>query len=76
MPTRSCVRPDCGEAATATLVYDYAARVVWLGEPGDERDEPGTWGVCSTHADNLKVPVGWTLDDRRIPRLSLRSVAS
>ena len=76
MPTRTCVRPDCGESANATLVYDYGARVVWLGELDSDGDGPRIWGVCSTHADNLKVPVGWTLDDRRVPRISIRSIAS
>lgn len=68
MDQRTCARPDCGDTAVATLVYDYAARSVWVDPVGDE-PVPGAWGICAGHADGLRVPNGWTLADRRPPRL-------
>lgn len=59
-----CVRPGCGAPASARLTYDYQAQMVWLddlcGGPA-----PLTWSVCLAHADALRVPVGWTREDRR-----------
>jgi hypothetical protein len=58
-----CARPACGAPPAAILTYDYATRTAWLDPPS----EPilGAWSICITHADGLKVPVGWGLVDRR-----------
>lgn len=64
------MRPGCGAVAAATLTYDYASRTVWLDEPGS--GEPGAWGMCAPHADNLRVPIGWAIDDRRHTILQFR----
>lgn len=66
------MRPGCGEPATALLTYDYGERVVWL----DRADKPGelngsAWPMCTTHADGLRVPVGWRCEDRRIAALPI-----
>src|SRR5436305_977423 len=68
-----CVRPGCSEPATALLTYDYNERVVWLDRPGDLNGS--AWPMCTTHADGLRVPMGWRCEDRRIPALPMaRSV--
>jgi hypothetical protein len=61
---RLCARPDCGALATATLHYQYANRTVWLDDLAVEA-EPSGYDLCPRHADRLKVPVGWTTQDRR-----------
>jgi hypothetical protein len=62
--TRTCARPGCGEPATATLAYQYAARTVWLAEVADEAD-PSTYDLCRRHSTDLTVPQGWHLEDSR-----------
>jgi hypothetical protein len=62
--TSRCARPGCGQASAALLGYDYRSATVWL----DHKDtDPGgvTLGMCAAHADTLRVPVGWTCEDRR-----------
>jgi Protein of unknown function (DUF3499) len=70
--TRLCARPACGEPSTAIMTYEYASRTVWLHSPGDEPDPTAAWGLCSAHSDNMRVPVGWALEDRRTPIIPLR----
>lgn len=60
----TCVRPGCGAPASATLTYDYGARIVWLDDLGGDR-HPWVWGMCPAHADGLRVPEGWIREDRR-----------
>ncbi|HZQ26796.1 MAG TPA: DUF3499 family protein [Acidimicrobiales bacterium] len=72
MDLRRCARPGCGGSAAATMTYDYASRTVWLDNPGAEPDPNAAWGLCLTHADTLRVPVGWARDDRRTPIIPLR----
>ncbi|MDP9070371.1 MAG: DUF3499 family protein [Actinomycetota bacterium] len=72
MDTRHCARPACGAPATATMTYEYASRTVWLDSPGQEPDPNAAWGLCATHADRLRVPLGWSRNDRRAPILPLR----
>lgn len=62
--TRSCARPGCGSAATATFDYNYAAQTVFLDVLADEA-HPAHYDVCRRHADSMTVPKGWTLVDRR-----------
>lgn len=62
--TRSCARPGCSEPACATLGYDYANSTVEL-EPLATEAHPAYYDVCHRHSDNLVVPRGWRLLDRR-----------
>jgi hypothetical protein len=61
---RRCARPDCHDAATATLAYDYATATVWIGDLSDDT-HPTTHDLCARHSDKLSVPRGWQLRDRR-----------
>jgi hypothetical protein len=73
--TRVCARPGCGDAATATFVYDYQDRVTWLDALAGER-HPMAYDLCQEHADALSVPRGWRLIDRRDAAGSGRVLAS
>ena len=67
-----CARPGCTSAPVAVLTYDYAQRTAWLDDV--ERAPQGTtWLLCITHADTLRVPVGWQLEDRRAEVVAIRS---
>ena len=66
-----CARPGCGDPASALLTYDYGSRTAWIDDPG--AIEGSVWPLCAHHADQLKVPVGWERDDRRVAVVSLRS---
>jgi hypothetical protein len=46
------------------LVYQYGSRVAWLDDLHDERD-PHHYDLCARHANRLRVPSGWRLEDRR-----------
>ncbi len=59
-----CARPGCGQPAAAILRYDYATATVWLDPAGDD-PRASTLGMCAVHADTLRVPLGWTCEDRR-----------
>lgn len=63
---RQCSRPTCSTAAVVTLTYDYQRSHVWLDPLTAERDLHG-YDLCRRHADDLSVPVGWQLTDRRQP---------
>lgn len=69
--SRHCARPGCGAPAAAALSYDYASRTVWLDSLDDEPD-PAAADMCATHAANLRVPLGWALEDNRTPIIQLR----
>jgi hypothetical protein len=62
--SRICARPGCNVAAAATLSYAYGAAEVWIDELAGS-DHPMTHDMCADHADSLRVPIGWTLRDRR-----------
>jgi Protein of unknown function (DUF3499) len=65
---RRCARPGCGRPATAALGFDARRQLAWLVAGADDGGTP----VCERHADGLRVPNGWWLDDRRAggePRL-------
>jgi hypothetical protein len=72
--TGHCVRPGCGEPATALLTYDYGERVVWLDRLGELNGGP--WPMCTTHADGLRVPIGWRCEDRRVAPLPMAMPAA
>jgi hypothetical protein len=47
------------------MTYHYAERAVWLFEL-DSPDPSGTgYAFCTSHADRMSPPLGWTLTDRR-----------
>ncbi len=62
---RLCSRPGCAQPATATLVFQYRTRTLWLEDLGDS--QPHTIDMCTMHADRLNPPRGWTGEDRRRP---------
>lgn len=63
---RHCARPGCAELAIATLAYDYGSSTVWMEHLSDDA-HPMTHDLCARHADNMTVPMGWLLQDRRTP---------
>jgi hypothetical protein len=63
--SRTCARPGCSTAAAATLTYDYAGRAAWVENLSIEA-HPMSYDLCAEHAGTLKVPHGWTLEDRRL----------
>src|SRR5436190_16316199 len=67
-----CARPGCTSAPVAVLTYDYAQRTAWLDDVG-RAPQGTTWLLCLTHADTLRVPVGWQLEDRRSEVVAIRS---
>jgi hypothetical protein len=62
--SRSCARPGCGRPAVATLSYAYADGTVWLEDLVAE-SHPMVHDLCALHADNVRVPRGWELQDER-----------
>lgn len=62
--SRQCARPGCTDHAVSTLAYEYASRTVWLDLVAHE-SHPSTYDLCPRHANNLRVPLGWQLRDRR-----------
>lgn len=59
----TCSRPGCQRVPAATLLYDYASRLVTIDRLSTPH--PMQYDLCSAHADRLSVPNGWTLVDRR-----------
>jgi len=63
--SRTCARPGCSTAASATLLYDYTQRTASLESLATER-HPMEYDLCDAHADSLTVPQGWRLEDQRV----------
>lgn len=62
--SRTCARPGCSRSAVATLAYDYSGGTVVLEDlAGDPH--PMVHDLCGTHAEGLRVPLGWHLADNR-----------
>ena len=59
----SCVR--CSAPASAFMTFDYDTRAVWLLEFDVEPERGRGYAFCTTHADRMTPPLGWTLTDRR-----------
>jgi hypothetical protein len=59
----SCVR--CSVPAAAFMTFDYDSRAVWLLELEADGATAGSYALCTSHADRLTPPLGWTLTDRR-----------
>ncbi|MGH9149345.1 MAG: DUF3499 family protein [Acidimicrobiales bacterium] len=68
---RLCARPGCGAPAIASLTYHYAGRTAWIDNLDDER-QPSALDLCGGHGADMRVPLGWALDDRRTPIIPLR----
>ena len=49
------------------MSYAYADGVVWLEDLADEA-HPMVHDLCPTHADTVRVPRGWELQDQRSDR--------
>jgi hypothetical protein len=62
---RTCSRPDCADVAAVVLRFDAGRRLAWIDllRDGGQR---GVSDLCARHADAIVLPVGWSLDDRRI----------
>ncbi|MGH9155477.1 MAG: DUF3499 family protein [Acidimicrobiales bacterium] len=70
MDTRRCARPACSHPSAAHMTYDYANRVVWLDGGGGDAVGGASWGLCAAHTERLSVPRGWSIEDRRLPRVA------
>ncbi|MFN2558003.1 MAG: DUF3499 family protein [Nitriliruptorales bacterium] len=64
MLSRTCARPGCSAPAAATLAFFYGDREVCLERLGLD-ELPSTYDLCATHADRMRPPYGWVLNDRR-----------
>lgn len=62
-----CSRVNCGERATALLLYDPRGAEAWLRDRDPIGDRSQGITLCGGHADRATVPVGWTLTDERSP---------
>jgi hypothetical protein len=60
---RQCARPNCSAEAAATFTFDTRELTVWLDTPADDGARAGE--LCERHAQVLRPPRGWRLDDRR-----------
>src|SRR4051794_1344615 len=67
-----CARPGCTAAPVAVLTYDYSERTAWLDDVGGS-PLGTTWLLCIAHAEGLRVPVGWTLEDRRAEVIAIHT---
>lgn len=59
----TCIR--CPIPAAAVMTFDYPERSVWLVEFEAPPDQGAGYSLCTTHADRMTPPLGWTLTDRR-----------
>ena len=77
MSSRTCAKPGCNTSATSTLTYDYANRTAWVVRL-DAEAHPMRYDLCTDHANALRVPQGWVLQDRRVryPAALPQSIAS
>ena len=77
MSSRTCAKPSCNISASATLTYDYSGQTAWL-ELLNSEAHPMRYDLCTDHADALRVPMGWALQDRRAKHLAAvpESIAS
>ena len=62
-----CSRVNCGERATALLLYDPRGAEAWLRDRDPIGDRSQGIILCGGHADRATVPLGWTLTDERSP---------
>ena len=60
-----CSRVRCDQTAVVSLVIDTRRAIAWL-EAYDARST--AIPLCETHADRIRPPTGWDLEDHRTPR--------
>jgi hypothetical protein len=60
---RLCARPGCSAVATAVFTFDARECTVWLDNPQHADARAGE--LCERHAQSLRPPKGWHIDDRR-----------
>jgi hypothetical protein len=60
---RLCARSGCSAVATATFTFDARECTVWLDSPQHADARAGE--LCERHAQTLRPPKGWHLEDRR-----------
>lgn len=63
----------CSQPATALMRFEYAGARIWIDDLEDGTDR-SAYPFCDRHAASMSPPVGWSLDDRRSPMLSLFAV--
>jgi Protein of unknown function (DUF3499) len=63
---RHCSRIGCGGEAVAAIGMDRDRRVVLL-VPIVDTETLSAGDLCVRHADRLRPPLGWRLDDLREP---------
>lgn len=65
-----CGRPGCSEPGAVSYGMVPEDLLFWVA-PLDPYEADETGVLCRRHADAMRVPRGWTLDDRRepVPRL-------
>ncbi|MGA1564725.1 MAG: hypothetical protein ACO39Q_00810 [Ilumatobacteraceae bacterium] len=61
-----CDRPGCSEPAAVEYRILHDRLIVWLASIGAESSDAVS-GLCVTHADSLRLPRGWSIDDEREP---------
>ena len=67
MPRR-CERPGCSASAAVAYGFEAERSHVWLEAVTEAAAATVNAGVlCRRHADALRPPLGWFLDDRREP---------
>ena len=64
---RLCERPGCSDVAAMAFGFDVDRLFVWLAPREPDSDPLRAGALCKRHADEMVVPRGWTLDDRREP---------
>ena len=62
---RRCSRPGCGALAVVLLGFDASRSLAWFAPLDDEGALHGS-ELCHRHAESVRVPKGWWLDDRRV----------
>jgi hypothetical protein len=60
------MRTDCGRPAAATVRLSYDARLVLIQDLASERS-PYVLDLCVDHLGRLTPPMGWSVQDERIP---------
>jgi hypothetical protein len=61
----TCAKPGCAGSATCVLAYDYSAGLALLEDPGSDPISPHVYALCTSCAEKLRPPQGWTLEDNR-----------
>lgn len=70
--SRRCERPGCSIAASVAYGFDSERSLVWLEAVDDSAITAVRGGVvCRRHADAMRPPRGWSLEDRRPSAMSL-----